>query len=296
MGKMSDALDRGGKGLPGTPEGSASQTDGAQQATDPGRSAQAGQRAGQGRYPENMDISTAGIPRLRGAADEDQEKLVSLYAPGSPQAKRIDILRSQLLFPFHGEPPRTIMIVSSVAGEGRSLLTANLAVSFARGLQQFVMVLDCHLMDPVQHHLLGVPRQPGLTDYLEHGATVPEIIHRTSVDKLSVIPAGTPSHRSAEILATDRMADMLAELRARYADRYMILDTPPVQAFDDPAVLARLVEAIVFVVMAGETDREQVLRGLRALPEEKIVGVVMNDRNSTVVDASSLAAALEEEN
>jgi capsular exopolysaccharide synthesis family protein len=235
------------------------------------------------------------MPRLRAGASEEQEKLVSLYYPSSPQAKRIDILRSQLLFPFHGEPPRTIMVTSSVPKEGRTLLATNLAISFARGLQQYVMVIDCHLGDPAVHSILNVPRQPGISDFLEHGASVPDVIHRTSVDKLTVIPAGTPSQRSSEILATDKMAGMLIELRQRYRDRYMILDSPPVQAFDDPAVLARLVEGIVFVVMSGQTDRDQVLRGLRSLPEEKIVGVVMNDMYSAVSDAASLSSIAEEE-
>jgi capsular exopolysaccharide synthesis family protein len=171
------------------------------------------------------------------------------------------------------------------------MLTANLAVSFARGLQQFVMAMDCHLMDPIVHELFKVPRHPGLTDFLEHGASVPEIIHRTGVDKLTVIPAGTPSQRSAEILATDKMAGLMQELRARYRDRYILLDTPPVQAFDDPAVLARLVEGIIFVVRAGSTDRELVLRALRGLPEEKIVGVVLNDVHGAVVDATAVGAA-----
>lgn len=225
--------------------------------------------------------------------EQDQERLVSLYAPGSPEAKRIDILRSQLLFPFHGEPPRTIMIASAAPREGRSLLTANLAVSFARGLQQFVMVLDCHLTDPVMHNLLQVPRQPGLTDFLEQDLPVPDIIHRTPVDKLTVVPAGSPSQRSAEILATDKMAGLLTELRARYKDRYILLDTPPVQAFDDPAVLARMVEGIVYVVLSGETDRELALRGLRALPEEKIVGVVLNDMLGAVSDATAVGGSTE---
>jgi len=227
--------------------------------------------------------------------DTDQERLVSLFAPTSPEGKRIDILRSQLLYPFHGEPPRTIMLTSAAPREGKSLLAANLAISFARGLQQYVMVMDCHLMAPDMHRLLGVPRLPGLTDFLEHGATVPEIIHWTKVDKLSVIPAGSPSRRPAEILATDKMAALLQELRARYADRYIILDTPPVQAFDDPQVLARMVEGIVFVVLAGETDREEVLRALGRLPEDKLIGLVLNDPLRAVVDASHVFSSSEPE-
>lgn len=226
-------------------------------------------------------------PPRRGGLEE--ERMVSLHAPSSPQAKRIDILRSQLLYPFHGEPPRTIMITSAAAGEGRSLLTANLAISFARGLQQYVMIMDCHLGNPIIDQMLGVPRTPGLTDYLEWDAEVSEIMHWSKVDKLSVIPAGSPSDRSAEILATDKMAGLIAELKARYSDRYILLDTPPVQAQDDPAVLARMVEGIIFVVLGGVTDRELVLRALHSLPEEKIVGVVLNDRKTVVVDAPGLA-------
>ncbi len=226
---------------------------------------------------------------------EEAARLVSLYAPNSPQAKRIDMLRSQLLYPFHGEPPRTIMITSAAPREGRSLLTANLAISFARGLQQYVMVMDCHLTAPVQHHLLRVDRTPGLTDFLLWDASVPDIMHWSNVDKLSVIPAGSPSNRSAEILATDKMSGLLKELRARYKDRYILMDTPPVQDFDDPAVLARMVEGIVVVVLGGVTDRELVLRSLQSLPEEKIMGVVLNDMKTAVMDAPALGSSQEEE-
>ncbi len=278
MGKMTDVMKRSGEGFPEGQENAA---------TQPGPSSQGERPAFRASSPEVRYEAF----RSEDYDDREQERLVSLYAPGSPEAKRIDILRSQLLFPFHGEPPRTIMIASAAPREGRSLLAANLAVSFARGLQQFVMVLDCHLTDPVMHNILQVPRQPGLTDYLERGASVPDIIHRTPVDKLSVIPPGSPSQRSAEILATDKMAGLIAELRARYHDRYMLLDTPPVQAFDDPQVLARMVEGIVYVVLSGETDRELALRGLRSLPEEKIVGVVINDKLSAVSDATAVGGS-----
>lgn len=230
-----------------------------------------------------------GNDRARDAKRPSNERLVSLFAPSSPQGKRIDILRSQLLYPFHGDPPRTIMITSSVPREGRSLLAANLAISFARGMQQYVMAMDCHLTSPDIHNLLGVKSTPGLTDYLEKGAAVSDIIHWTKVDKLSVIPCGSGSKRASEILATDRMADLLLELRERYKDRYIILDAPPVQAFDDPAVLARMVEGILFVVQGGVTDREVVLRGLQALPEEKVIGVVLNDMNGSVIDAANIS-------
>jgi capsular exopolysaccharide synthesis family protein len=286
---MSDTLSRGGRGLPGNGGAAPSRP---APGPEPKRPQPEAKSQGQ-EQAARVAAASAYVPppRMREDLSEEQERLVSLYSPNSPQAKRIDILRSQLLFPFHGEPPRIIMITSAAPREGRSLLTANLAVSFARGLQQFVMVMDCHLMDPMMHELFKVPRHPGLTDFLEHGASVPEIIHRTGVDKLTVIPAGTPSQRSAEILATDKMSGMVRELRARYHDRYILLDTPPVQAFDDPAVLARLVEGIVFVVRAGSTDRELALRALRGLPEEKIVGVVLNDVHGAVVDATAVGAA-----
>lgn len=244
---------------------------------------------------DDDEINIVDAPPLREPlSDEDKQRLVSLFAPASPQGKRIDMLRSQLLYPFHGDPPRTIMVSSAAPREGRTLLTTNLAISFARGLQQFVMIIDCHLANPEIHRLLQVPLRPGLSDYLEYGHTVPEVIHWTSVDKLSVIPAGRPTHRTAEILATDKMVDLMYELRERYADRFIILDTPPVQAVDDPAVLARVVEGIVFVTMGGVTDRELVLRAMRSLPEEKIIGMVLNDPHQAVLDAPDLGASLED--
>lgn len=288
MGKMTEVLERGGRQVPGDDQPEGQRRPGTAQEPTSAEERRSAASLNQAPPETRRDYIRVGDGR-----SPDQERLVSLYAPGSPQAKRIDILRSQLLFPFHGEPPRIIMIASAAPREGRSLLASNLAVSFARGLQQYVMVMDCHLTDPVIHELLRVPRQPGLNDFLEQNVPVPEIIHRTPVDKLSVIPAGSTSQRSAEILATDKMAGLLAELRARYHDRYIILDTPPVQAFDDPQVLARLVEGIVFVVQAGVTDRDLALRCLRSLPEEKIVGVVMNDTMGAVVDAASLSGQID---
>ena len=138
--------------------------------------------------PQKKQLSAKSRRRI---SQVDRERLVSLYAPYSPQGKRIDILRSQLLYPFHGDPPRIVMVSSSVPGEGSSLLASNLAVSFARGLQQYVLVIDCNLLRPVQGHTFGVPERPGLSDYLENGNTeVQDVIHWSKVDKLSVIPGG----------------------------------------------------------------------------------------------------------
>ena len=227
-------------------------------------------------------------------SQEEISRLVSRYQPGSPQAKRIDMLRSQLLYPFHGEPPRTIMITSSAPREGRSLLTSNLAISFARGLQQYVMVMDCHLTEPSQHRLLKVDRTPGLTDFLLWDAEVPDIIHWTDVDRLSVIPAGSPSNRSAEILATDKMAGL---------SRSCAPVTKTVTSFWTPRPCRPLTIRRCWPAWwrpswwwcwAGVTDRELVLRSIRSLPEEKILGLVFNDMKAAVMDAPALGSLLDE--
>lgn len=293
MGKMSDVLRRGGRGLDEqdlTPE------EAPQAGPDKGAAPDAAKAAPAGRERRSVPLPEPVVPMEPGEGHSglNRELLVSLFSPASPQGKQIDILRTQLLYPYRGDPPRTIMITSAAPGEGKSLLTANLAISFARGLQQFVLAIDCHLLDPSLHKLLQVPRQPGLTDYLEHGASVPDVLQWTSVEKLSLIPAGGPSKRSAEILAGEKMVSLINELRARYADRYILLDTPPVQAFDDPAVLARLVEGIVVVVMAGVTEREIVRRALGKLPEDKVIGIVLNDRLNSVSDAGRVSTALGE--
>ncbi|MCB2187409.1 MAG: CpsD/CapB family tyrosine-protein kinase [Deltaproteobacteria bacterium] len=298
MGKMTDALKRGGRTID-TVEGLdhdgdtvahlAAQATGAQSATAPPPSSHPGNGHQLGHGSGDGGGGGIRLDEPPGHLESDEkERLVSFYAPGSPEGKRIDILRSQLLYPFHGDPPRIIMVTSAVPREGRSLLTANLAISFARGMQQYVLVVDCNIANPYTHRLLGVPLRPGLADYLEHDASLPDVIHWSKVDKLAMIPAGSYSKRSSELLATDKMVNMIHELRERYKDRYIILDTPSVQAVDDPAVLARVVEGIIFVVLGGSTDREVVLRAIRSLPEEKIVGLVINDALESVNDAPNL--------
>lgn len=187
------------------------------------------------------------------------------------------MLRTYVLQHRNGNPPRTLLITSTVQGEGKSTVAANLAIAIARSVHEHVLLIDCDLREPSLHRLFGLKPDRGLADYLRRGnIELSELLLRTGIDKLSFLPAGPRAADAAELLASERMRSLLAEVRSRYDDRYIILDSTPLLPTTDPSILARQVDALLLVVRAGKVNREMVARQLEAVGRDKLLGVVFN--------------------
>ena len=160
------------------------------------------------------------------------ERLSNVTHSSTGVAESIRILRSRILYPQDGrKPPQTIMITSSAPQEGKSFVSANLAVTMARGLDQYSLLVDCDLRRPSLAGMFGLSSicRRGLSDYLKEDYDLAELIHKTSVEKLSILASGEPPVNPAELLSSERMAKMVAELSSLYKDRFIIFDTPPYQ-------------------------------------------------------------------
>jgi protein-tyrosine kinase len=203
-------------------------------------------------------------------------KMVVVTAPDSYEAENFKLLRAQIMFAKDRKRPRTIMVTSAMPADGKTFVAANLAASIALGIDEYVLLVDCDLRRPNMHEMFGFPRSNGLHEHLAKGMELPDLIIKTKIDKLSLLPAGHPPHNPSELLASSAMVSFLEEIRGRYDDRIIILDTAPSQVLAEANVLSNFVDGIVFVVRAEKTPKELIRKAISALGKEKIMGVVFN--------------------
>jgi receptor protein-tyrosine kinase len=170
-----------------------------------------------------------------------------------------------------------IMVTSAVPGEGKTFTAINLAMSIASERDLTVLLIDGDLSRPSIVKRLGIKADKGLLDLLEDPTLdVGDVILRTNVESLSVIPAGKPNQMSTELLASTRMKRLVEEISKRYPDRIIVFDAPPVLATTESSILARHADQIVFVVEAEGTRRSAVKSALDLISSCPNIGLVLN--------------------
>lgn len=177
-----------------------------------------------------------------------------------------------------GADKRCFLITSAASGEGKSMVAVNLAISMAQELDKRVLLIDGDLRRCAVDRLLGIEGKRGLSDYLSSDIELSELFHRIdSIPHLSVLPAGGSTDSAAELLSSQKMRDLAQEVKDRYHDRYIIIDSTPVMSTADAEILSREIDGIIFVVRAGMTPREIIRRSIMRLSQDRIMGVVLND-------------------
>jgi protein-tyrosine kinase len=203
-------------------------------------------------------------------------KLVALHDPQSFEAEQFKILRSNILFPLAGKPPRSILLTSAGPGDGKTFAAANLAISIALNINRYVLLIDADMRWPQIHTRFGFPPVPGLSDYLAEGRPLSSLLLHTKVDKLTLLPAGPPPNNPSELISSERMASLLNEVTTRYPDRLIVIDAPPPAMAAETGVLAREVDGIIVVVRYGSTRREAIADLIQRMGEKKILGSIVN--------------------
>jgi len=203
-------------------------------------------------------------------------KLVVLTAPESFEAENFKLLRAQIMFAKDRKRPRTILITSAAPGDGKTFIAANLAVSIASGIDEHVLLVDCDLRRSNLHAMFGLSRSKGLHEYLIGKKKLPELLIKTKINKLSLLTAGYPPYNPSELLASGAMKAFLEEIRDRYDDRIIVLDTAPSQVLAEANILSNFVDGIVFVIRSGKTPRAMIRKAIDGLGKEKILGIVFN--------------------
>ena len=174
-----------------------------------------------------------------------------------------------------------VMVTSSSPGEGKSFLSANLAMSIAMEKDSTVLLIEADTARPALSALFGLPSTPGLLDLLANpGQDVASALIRTDVPKLAFMPAGTRHQNSNELLASERMERLVDELANRYPDRILIFDSPPLMFSAEARVLARYMGQIVVVVESEKTTHSMLNQALAMVEECPIVLLALNKATS----------------
>ena len=168
---------------------------------------------------------------------------------------------------------KVAMVASAVAGEGKTLTAANLALTLSESYRRNVLLIDADLRRPSLHTVFRLEGAPGLLDGLAANGETRLRLHKLS-SRLTVLPAGEPTSDPIGALTSDRMRHLIAE--ARDVFDWVIIDTPPVGLLTDAALLASMADGILLVVKADSTAYDLVNRALDLIGRERVIGVVLN--------------------
>lgn len=208
---------------------------------------------------------TPDVPRSR-MADEFRVLKRPLLANASPNAS-VPVKNGNL-----------VMVTSAAPGEGKTFTSINLAMSIAMELDRTVLLVDGDVARPSLPRALGLEPGRGLLDLLasDNKVDLSELLLRTNVQNLTLLLAGSHHPRAAEMLASNSMTSFLAELAAKYADRIIIFDSPPLLPTTEARVLATHMGQIVFVVHAERTLQKEVKQALSTIESCPVKLLVLN--------------------
>jgi polysaccharide biosynthesis transport protein len=228
------------------------------------------------RYPEQvtreLGLSILGaVPTIKRsrAGDPDPEEAAQVI-------ESFRTIRMAITNQYDGNGAAMLTVSSPGAGDGKSLVCSNLALSFAEAGYRTVLV-DGDTRRGQLHAMFGANRRPGLLDLLGGDAPFEAILRSTTHERLTLIPCGTRRHRGPELLHSQAMSQFIAELRRRYD--VVVVDSPPLGAGVDPFVLAAATQNMLIVLRTGATDRkmaESKMKLLDRLPV-RMLGAVLND-------------------
>jgi exopolysaccharide/PEP-CTERM locus tyrosine autokinase len=175
------------------------------------------------------------------------------------------------------QPGNLIMLTSSLPGEGKTYCAINLAMSIAMELDHTVLLVDADVARPSVLRTLGLPAHRGLMDILvDDKLDMADVMLRTNVDTLSILPAGTNTPRATELLASSTMTNLVHEIANRYPDRIVIFDSPPLLLTSESRVLASHMGQIVMVIEAQTTTQHAVKEALHQLEGCANVNLIYN--------------------
>ncbi len=211
---------------------------------------------------------------MRGTLGTISKMVITHHDPGAPASEAFRVLRTNLQFMGLDKPLKSVIVTSATPGEGKSTTIANLAVAFAQTGAR-VCLVDADLRRPTVAKNFGVQNWAGLTTALIGQAELDSCLQETAVSGLTVLTSGPIPPNPAELVGSRRMADLLRTLEERFD--IVLVDTAPVLAVTDAALLSRSVDGVLLVVRSGQVDYHQVNRAKEALEQVKarVLGVVL---------------------
>jgi len=203
------------------------------------------------------------------------EVLVTAHKPKSPLAENFRAIRTALYFSTSGQQNRVIQTTSPVPGDGKSTLTANIAVTIAQS-NKSVLLIDADFRRPTQHKLFGVENDRGLASVVTGEMEPDSAVQTTEVPNLYLMSCGPRPHNPSELLTSPQFADLLEVLREQYD--FVLIDTPPVLAVTDPGIVSARVDGVIMCLRIRKNGRPSAVRARKVLHDldANMLGIVVN--------------------
>jgi len=204
-----------------------------------------------------------------------EARLITHIDPKSPVSEAYRTLRTNLQFSKVEKELKTILVTSAGPKEGKSTTVANLAIAMAQAGNR-VMLIDGDLRRPILHSVFGMDKEEGLTNYLAGSLKYDDLLKDTIVENLKLITSGILPPNPSELLATNKMTDLLKRLQDEFD--IVLLDSPPVIAVTDASILSTKADGTLLVVYAGQTERDAIKRAKNMLSSisSRLLGIVLN--------------------
>lgn len=205
----------------------------------------------------------------------EKHRIVS-HAKNNLYTNIFDSLRTQVLLKMEENNWRTVAVISPTPASGKTFVAINLAISIAHQPQKTAILVDLDFRRPKVATYLGLHAEKSMNDYLQGNAQLKDVIISPSIPRLVVIPTMRPVAKSAEILSSNKVVNLIQDLRDRYDSRIVIFDAPPVLNSDDAMVLIPQVDCFLLVIANGMSSKSEIEETMYHLPQEKLLGVVLN--------------------
>lgn len=221
-------------------------------------------------------INSVKMKDIKTEKSKYNSELISLLRPHSYEAEQFKYLRTSIMFPASGKPYRSVLITSANPGEGKSFVSSNLAISIADSINGHVLLMDCDLRHPTIHSNFGYNDVMGLSEYLSNSVSLSSILLKTQIERLTLLPAGKPPRNPSELISSEKMSKLQNEVKKRYDNRYVIIDSPPPTVASETSIIAKKVDGVIIVVKLESTKREDVQELISIIGKDKLIGVVAN--------------------
>jgi capsular exopolysaccharide synthesis family protein len=220
------------------------------------------------------------VERPGGLLSKVAGNLVMYHDPRSLHAEQYRTCRTNLTALNRAGGPWALVVTSSRKGEGKSVTVANLAACLAELPGQRVCLIDADFRSPAQGAIFGVENVPGIVELIMDEEPLKQVLGRTVVPGLDLLPAGREPLSPAELLGGERFGNLLGELKRRYT--WILIDTPPVNPYTDACVLAARCNGALLVVRMEQTARDQTQRAMASIKAAggRVLGTFLTGLNT----------------
>jgi len=225
----------------------------------------------------NSEIDRMGEVDQFSAKELERLKLINGQKTNVQTLNIFRELRTQLLRRNH-KKNFVCMITSICHGGGTSYVATNMASVFALDKTKTSLLIDANLYAPSLDQLIIGESGVGITDYLSRvGLDIKDVVYATGVPRLRVVPIGDNREGAAEYFSSEKMQHFINEIRSRYIDRYIFIDSPPVTDSSEARILTEIADMVVLVVPHGGATMDQIETAINVIGKDKLAGLVYNN-------------------